>query len=248
MYLNNCVGYGNRRNFFIFLFFATLGCGYAVLMLALAAWTNYNEIFRIIHPVCLPTVMASFMQKPPGWEDALSHGKRPHYLGNWELVDGAEGVRRCLSKWGMWTFVGFTSFSTAFMIFCGAMLGVQIYLLAKGTTQLEYSNGVCLCRSSEAHTWKERLLQALMNVHGVVGPPQMWVWPRQGPLAEECSNWPAPRLLKPIEGDRTADETMETSTDSVPKIVERLCRRALDLRWRHKLPGLLIKDIVGKSW
>lgn len=48
-WINSCVGWGNHAHFTFFLFFATLGCAHASVILATALYRSIHRVYYIYH-------------------------------------------------------------------------------------------------------------------------------------------------------------------------------------------------------
>mmetsp|Transcript_17906 Transcript_17906/g.32499 ORF Transcript_17906/g.32499 Transcript_17906/m.32499 type:complete len:429 (+) Transcript_17906:97-1383(+) len=177
-YINNCVGYGNRRVFVQFTMFAAAACGYALLILLEALLLDDQQQFDLIRG------MAIVFLTIPGSRKLLKYmgpkEKRAFYHSMVGLRAGPLGVFQDMSL--------FLYFMVAVLVTClvGALFLSQLDLLCRDTTQLEH----CVNR-----TRRPGLREGWCNIRRTMGPVYSWLLPQRLPFPEDMGGRPAPVLL-----------------------------------------------------
>eukprot|EP00971_Amphidinium_carterae_P252889 5020488-Amphidinium_carterae.1 len=130
-YINNCVGYGNRRVFVQFTMFAAVACAYALLVLAQALLIDAEQQFDLIRGVAIIVLTI------PGSKRLLQYlgpkQQRAFYHSLIGLRAGPIGVFKDMSL-----FL-FCTVAVMVTVLVGALFLSQLDMLSRDTTQLEQS-------------------------------------------------------------------------------------------------------------
>eukprot|EP00927_Polykrikos_kofoidii_P039654 TRINITY_DN33996_c0_g1_i1.p1 TRINITY_DN33996_c0_g1~~TRINITY_DN33996_c0_g1_i1.p1 ORF type:complete len:562 (-),score=106.52 TRINITY_DN33996_c0_g1_i1:228-1772(-) len=187
VFVDNCVGYQNRRSFFLFLLFAVTGLMYAVGMFMVAvAFNGTHSITRQIFPTCIPYAMKDvlFGALAVTVRDGVGH---PLRVGPWGCVRWIDFVLVVLLTYIVICAFGFVSM----------MFFMQVFTLASNTTQFESWKGRTEAFEASGIFGAVRL--AASNMYKVLGPPKDWCKLRRGPIAPELGGLPAPLQVPPLE-------------------------------------------------
>lgn len=205
IFVNNCVGYGNRRTFLLFVVYATAGCLYAFTALSCAFWLNSPYFYKIAFPKCMPFKVQKSLARMLGV--FVPNSKRNVFMETgsilqcFAIIDGVALILLVLA-------------SFLVIILVGSLLVFQLRLIMMDGTQLEMMKGNVLpvC----APTMRECCTIALQNARKILGSPITWLWLRRGPLPEEEGGRPHPRCLKALMlngGEMTEPGTAEPKKD-----------------------------------
>lgn len=221
IFVHNCIGYANRRSFFLFCFFALLGCVYPLIMLGLSTYWDASAMARIVFPQCMPfrwqrlfarfnpDGLRPYSAYSGGFSPACSAGptrQQPSWMIQREdkLPDGFLPTGRhdeCLDRLNTVVLLMLVTKSFCVIVSVGFLLSQQIYLLAYNTTSLQVQYKVPLRASTFLGRWR----LGLANIFKYTGPLHTWLLPRTGPWPAERGGWPEPRRLTALSSTDCRD-------------------------------------------
>lgn len=175
-FVAGCVGAGNLRAFLVFLFWATLGCSYAVVVCLYACAMRWDEVSSHLFS-------GTDSRRYAAWE--RMHSKRPVRGGMLGLLDAAWEqlvyVAMWFSKldtWPPWLLaLAFDIFAAGLVaVLVGSLLWSQLSYLREGQTYVDSLQGGATKREGT----REDLVSSLRAVFGK-GHPLTWAVPRLRP-------------------------------------------------------------------
>jgi len=191
VFVNNCVGYENRRNFCLFLIFACVGCAYAIYVFFAALWWNAGPLIYYAFPLCVPANIRNVLV-------TLAPEVTSMHVGSFG---------RCARHTSTVLLTIYLMASLIVELCVGCLLVGQLQLLARGTTQLEYWKGRASEISASSHL--ELLTSYARNIFSMVGPPSSWLLLRRGPITPECGGPPRPLVASAMVAVEKCGEVVE---------------------------------------